>query len=158
MSELLVIAEGNGLSRSEPRYRFKHHHRERTAVHYVADDKLGHDSQVHLLVGDRLHYTEGNDEENRHNVRDEECPNGKPGMTELVGDNSDDTASNPKSYEPRVGNLAIFAHEEGVNIGFVVEATAQLANNIVAVPEEGMDYHGRIGRKDGAVGECVGDG
>lgn len=158
MSEFLVIAEGNGLSSSVPRYRFEHHNRERTAAHYVAHDKLGHDSQVHLLVGDRLHYAEGNNEEKRHNVRDDECPNGKPSMTDLVGENSEDSANNPKNYEPPVGNLGISAHKVGVNIGFVVEATAQLANNIVAVPEEGMDYHSRIGRKDGAVGDCVGDG
>ena len=157
MSELLVAAESDRLKSGVPRYRFEHYNHERIAGLHMAHDKLGHDSQVHLLVGDGLHYAEGNDEENCQEVRGEKCPNGEPSMTDLVGDNSEDTTKSPENDEPPLFNLRIPAHEIGVNIGFVAEATAQLANNIVAVPEEGMDYHRRIGRKDGAVGDRVGE-
>lgn len=157
MSELQFTAVSNGLKSNVPRHRFKDHSRERIARHNIAHDKLRDDRHVELLVGDGLDYAEGKEKDNRNDDCEKECPNGEPSMTDLVGDNSKDDANSPKAEEPQMGNLGILAHEVGVNISFVFEATAQLADNVVPVPEEGMDQRCRIGRKESAVGDCVGD-
>ena len=78
-------------------------------------------------------------------------------MTYFDANDTQDEGDGTKSDEPPTRNLGVLGHEAGMNVIFVFQVAAELADDIMAVPEERVDYNRRIGRENRAVRDSVGD-
>ena len=135
MAHLHVAGEAQCLISRGIGDRLEHHIRDRVTGYHETTNHLGKDANAERLVGDSLKNADGKDENDANDNANNVCPDGKPGISDLVAHNTEYESDNGKSPIPPTRNIGISGHQARVNIGLLTQSAAELASNILTIPD-----------------------
>lgn len=174
VAELEIGRERQTLGHGDETPRLEHHHGDGAAGKGVADDELSDEVETHhLAIIPKNHHQQRDrpllgrnvlssrldhpDRDNVHERKEQgynEAPDGELRWPDLDRDDGEREHANKYTRVPPVWHLGILAHETCVNIGHLVERSAGLAPDLLAVVQQRM----REGRGDGREGEAIREG
>ena len=93
------------------------------------------DLQRNGLICDGLDHADGDEEDARNKEGEDECPDGETGVEDFNGDDGQHKGDEGKGCIPRKRDFWVDRHQARVHITLVLERAAELANDIIAVPD-----------------------
>ena len=139
--DLLVVADLEAVEQRErlvhwdEAHGLEHHRAERVGGERIASHELGEDVDAEELVRDGAHDADGDDEEERDGEGEDERPDGEFGGEDLDRDNAEDERDDEESTVPPDGHLRVYGHQACVDILLVANRAAELADDVVPVPD-----------------------
>lgn len=140
MANLEIAGEGNALSHRDKTEGLEDHDGDRAVRKEVPSEELGEYVDCNELVGHSSNNTNGDDEDQCDGDGKDECPDREFGIKDFDGGDSESERNQAQNQVPPMRHFGIHSHETRVNIPFIANGAAELANDIVTVP----DY--RIGK------------
>lgn len=153
VTEFHVLEEIERLSHGDVSVGLEEHHGNGSSGQHVSHNELGQHIKTKLGVGNALYHANGDEEDNRDEHGDDECPPGQVGVPDEDGDQRHGEQDDEESIVPPVGSVDVLLHHLEMDIGILVASQLATLPDLGAVEDGGVHND----RGQGAEGDAVGE-
>ena len=139
MAHLEILEKVQSLGHGNVAVALEHHSGERAAGLHVAEDEFSDDVGADLPIGDGLDHANGDQEDDREEHGDDECPPCHMSVPGKAGNEAKSEQDDEENSVPPFWAVRILAHHLEMDIGVLVAGKLGTCPNLLAVVERGMD-------------------